>query len=111
MKTNKNQIQQGDVLLHRVSELPPGCKRKAKKGDYHILAEGEVTGHFHGVLVDDDRVLLHEEEDGTLWLQVKEPVEVEHQEHGPVTVDPGIWEVGRVVEGDPFSEELRIVAD
>jgi len=34
-----------------------------------------------------------------------------HEEHGPVTLEPGVYEVGRVAEYDYLSEMTRNVAD
>jgi hypothetical protein len=36
---------------------------------------------------------------------------VVHEEHKPVTLEPGIWEVGRVKEYDWFSKMERQVMD
>lgn len=63
-----------------------------------IIAEGEATGHAH--VINDDIELYAK--DGILFVKTEKPVEVRHEEHRPVTLDPGIWQVGTVREYDPF---------
>lgn len=113
----KKQIQQGDVLAVQVPELPAGAKRVPAKDGIYVIAEGEATGHMHVVpdIVDVDLF----EHDGVLYLMVGADVQLAHvqgltgqkAEHEPVTVPPGMWEVGQVVEVDPFEGEIRTVVD
>ena len=105
-----NQQQQGDVLIHRLDKLPKGLKLKTSRQGLLILAEGEATGHSHSVL-ESEAVSLFEDADGTLFLKVDSPVEVSHQEHNKQMIDKGIYEIGQVVEVDPFEEAVRKVAD
>lgn len=101
--------QQGDVLL-KVSEIPEGAKKVKPVGGRLILAAGEATGHHHAI-ADCPEVDLFKK-DGVLYLAVKEePATLTHEEHGPIDVAPGEYEIGQVVEYDPFAEEVRRVAD
>ena len=109
-KSKKTQLQQGDVLLSKVKATPEGCKKiKDKRGV--VLAEGEHTGHYHGI--DSGAIELLEAPDGTRFFvnSSNEPVTVTHQEHKPVTIDPGIWQVGQVREYDWFQQMERTVVD
>lgn len=110
MKTNKDNNQQGDVLLKRIAALPAGCKTINDKRGI-VLAEGEHTGHYHGIT--DGGVELLEAPDRTRYVinQSNRPAILTHQEHKPVTVDPGIWRVGIVREKDWFTEMVRNVVD
>jgi hypothetical protein len=101
--------QQGDVLLKVVDALPKGAKRVGARAGRFVLAEGEATGHAHAVLEAPGVGLF--ERDGTLYLRCAETVEVVHEEHLAQTVAPGVYEVGRVVEVDPFENAIRTVAD
>jgi hypothetical protein len=105
------QLQQGDVLLALVSKLPANCKKIAKDNRGVVLAEGEHTGHYHGI--EEDAVCLMEAPDGTRFLvnEGELPVTINHQEHKPVTVDPGIWAIGIVIEHDYFADMVRNVVD
>jgi hypothetical protein len=51
-----------------------------------------------------------EDEDKT-YLTTKKGATVVHEEHKAVTVPPGTYEVRKVREVDPFSEEVQSVRD
>jgi hypothetical protein len=110
MKTNENQNQQGDVLLEKIDKLPSGVQ-KVDTGKTVILAEGETTGHYHGI--EDKGVLLYNGTQGKRYVHntTKKAVTLTHQEHKPITVDPGIWEIGIVREHDYFQDMERKVVD
>jgi len=102
--------QQGDVLVNPISELPEGLKSVSAVNGNLILAEGEVTGHFHGIK-DDGNVALMEDDQGTLFMKVDEPSILTHQEHNAFTIEPGIFKIGIVQEYDHFAEHAANVAD
>jgi hypothetical protein len=100
---DKMLIQQGDVLIEKVSEI------KGKKLNHLTLAEGEATGHHHTVTKGEAELYEYE---GTLFLNVKsDEAVVTHQEHKAVTLPKGKYKIGRVREYDHFSEEARQVRD
>lgn len=100
--------QQGDVLLFAVDVLPTEAKPRKTDPRGLVLAEGEATGHAH--VIHDSGCALLEAEDKT-YLTVKKGATVVHEEHKEVTVPPGTYEVRKVREVDPFSEEVRSVRD
>ena len=102
-------FQQGDVLLKRIAEVPSDAKPRAAIGGRHVVAEGEVTGHFHALVATEAVEMF--ERNGTLYLRVSEPTPMTHEEHKPQVVEPGVYEVGIVKEVDPFTEEVRSVQD
>lgn len=104
------QLQQGDVILRRVtkSNLKGAIKLNPDQRGI-VLAEGEVTGHYHAIENIDDAELYRIGE--KMLLSIKEPVELTHQEHGTVSITPGVWEVGIVKEYDYFQEMERNVID
>jgi hypothetical protein len=91
-------IRQGDLLLVPVEELPRSL-RDSDRGRL-VLAEGEATGHAH--VVDDERATLHRGWWET-YLQVEgsQPVLLLHEEHDPLAVAPGLYEVRRQREYEP----------
>ena len=106
----KKLIQQGDVLFFLSDKMPDGLKkRKAVRRGLVTFAEGEVTGHHHSCVTDG--VTLYEDEAGVLWCKVEKETTVTHQEHNPVTLEPGNYRVGIVREYDPFEKEIRDVRD
>lgn len=101
--------QQGDVLMKSVKAVPSDAKKCAAKDGLFVLAYGEVTGHKHAIEAVGDIEFL--EKDGLFYIVNKKPVTVRHEEHNPVTVPAGIWEVSGVREYDHFQEESRRVVD
>ena len=76
------------------------------------LADGEVTGHAHRAFGEEGCVsLLETEDEKDQVLQVLEPVEIIHEEHGTVKLPSGEYQCGIVREQDHFTEEARSVAD
>ena len=74
------------------------------------LADGEVTGHHHSIY-GGTATLVGEDNAVDQYLKVDEESTVEHQEHNPVILPPGDYEVGIVREMDHFREEARNVMD
>ena len=103
----KNTIQQGDVILRRIQTLPAGEKKLISKGKL-VLAEGEVTGHYHGIQEKDSELYQLGE---MIVLDLKAPSLLTHQEHHNIEIETGLWEVGRVKEYDYFAQMTRQVAD
>jgi hypothetical protein len=96
---------QGDVLIRRIKSLPT---TKAQPRLTGILAYGEVTGHAHRVENLQQAEVL--EIDKALFLRVgEEGVRVVHEEHAPVTLPAGNYEVEIQREYSPA--EIRNVAD
>jgi hypothetical protein len=117
---NKNQFRQGDVLIERVDELPPG--RSAKENGRAILAHGEVTGHAHEIEDAATATMVKPESafrvDGDLsdskpmtrlGMGLRKKTAVKHQEHGRIALPAGKYRVTRQREYTP--ESIRNVAD
>ena len=105
--TAKNTAQQGDVTLKRLDSQPFGEAKIISKNEI-VLAEGETTGHFHGLREKDSELL---EIGGVRILNLKKKSVLKHQEHKPIELDAGIWQVGIVNEYDYFSQMKRKVVD
>lgn len=104
-------LQQGDVLFFQMEELPSGLKKKKLTDPRGVVfAEGEATGHCHTCALDEF-IEVFEDKNSEMWAVLEKEKTVTHQEHGPVTLNPGIYKIGIVREVDPFSEEIRQVAD
>jgi hypothetical protein len=104
----KEILQHGDVILKRIDKIPESMKKIAPKGNI-ILAEGEVTGHAHRIKEINKAELF--ENNGLFMLKVNDPVDLVHEEHKTITIQPGSYEIDRVKEYDPFEEEIRRVQD
>lgn len=106
----RQMIRQGDVLLVPISEIPKRDNRKPERatGGRIVLARGEATGHHHSV-PKGAATLVRSIDEEWAYLQVHEPVELEHQEHAPIQLSPGDYEVRRQREYSPA--EIRNVLD
>ena len=96
--------QQGDVTIKPVASIPEGASPTGTR----VLREGEATGHAHRATGEGVQLFIHA---GALYMRVPAGTEVVHEEHKPITVPPGIYEVGAVREYDHFAEESRAVLD
>lgn len=105
-KTAKKTAQQGDVLLRKLDAMPDGEQKSLGKLRC-VLAHGE-SGHSHVVESDDAELVQIGER---MLLKLDKAATVTHEEHGPITLSPGIWEIGRVREYDYFQQMERQVMD
>ena len=97
---------QGDVAVVSVAGIPAAAtKLRASKGR-HVLAEGEVTGHAHAVSARDVEMF---EAGGERFLQVNAETTIGHEEHAPITLQPGAYRIVHQVEYTPA--EIRRVVD
>ena len=94
------------MLLRKLAAMPRGEQKSVSKIRC-VLAHGE-SGHSH-VVEDDEAELIQIGE--RMLLKLERAVTVVHEEHKPVTLEPGIWEVGRVKEYDYFAQMARSVCD
>lgn len=102
----KQQIyRQGDVLIRRIDALP---EQKGVKREAGILTYGEVTGHCHKLEDCTSSEVL--EVGAGLYLRVgEEGVRIIHDEHSPVMLPPGNYQVEIQREYSPA--QIRNVAD
>lgn len=105
-KTVKKIWQQGDVIGRKLKEMPSGEQRIVAKKRL-VVAHGE-SGHSH-VIEDDEAQLIQIGE--RMLLKLSKPSTIVHEEHKAITLEPGIWEIGRVKEYDWFSRMERQVCD
>lgn len=109
MKKNKiaqKTLQQGDVLAVKLEQMPAG-EQKIIAQKRLVVAHGE-SGHSH-VIEDDDATLIQIGE--RMLLKLEKTATIIHEEHKPITLSPGVWEIGRVQEYDYFSRMQRQVID
>ena len=110
MRNIMKHYRQGDVLIFEVSHLNRDKEIKGKT----ILAYGEVTGHHHKIEEGvGSGCLAYAGLDGTevTELEVKEAVKLLHEEHDPITIDPGMYRVVIQVEDHIDWETYHRVMD
>lgn len=96
-----NHDRQGDVLMIRRDDIDISSLRKDGKLESKnncVLAEGEATGHAHRLQVQPKgkaEVAMFMMNDIRLLHIPKElgSQKVTHEEHGPVTLEPGCYEI------------------
>lgn len=116
-KTIKEKImkfyQHGDVLLKSIKKIPESKKTKkvGRTNKGFVLAEGEATGHHHVITETEEQGVELVEIDGTLYIKAAEDFTVRHEEHKPIKMPKGNYEVGKVQEFDHFEKEQRDVID
>lgn len=110
MKKLNALYRQGDVLFIPIAKLPQGKQKKRKDG---VAAYGEVTGHAHRledlktaeVLEIGDGLFVHVSDAG---LSLGRAI-FKHEEHGPITLPAGNYEIRIQQEYAP--EGIRSVID
>ena len=116
MKTNTRQskpsikklFRQGDVLLESVESIPKSAELVETNGAI-VLAYGEATGHHHAIRKGNAR-LYRDPNTQVSYVEIAESLALlEHEEHNPITLDPGIYSVILQREYDP--RNARRVAD
>lgn len=108
----KTFMQQGDVVIKKVKEIPEGLE--CNKTD--TLQYGEATGHAHRLHEGDFQIHLNPKEqdkdgNGRKFLRILKDTELRHEEHETFIIPPGTYEIGIVKEYDHFEEIERNVAD
>lgn len=115
MKTLKEKLfaRQGDVHFF-TRRIPADAKRIPVRP----FALGEVTGHSHRVVVEEQCHIEMYEKDGLTYVRVAgdcDGVHIQHEEHDPAastSVLPAGWE-GQVIIAEEYDEEegFRQVVD
>ena len=109
------QFRQGDVFLERVEALPNAELTEVKAKGRLVLAYGEVTGHAHAIYPDAGVLPAKLWDAGAeRFLQVMERTTLQHEEHGAIPLDAGVYRVSKFGAGtqrEYSPEEIRSVAD
>jgi hypothetical protein len=85
------QVQHGDVLLKRIENLPQGTKPVQRLNGSMVIMDGEATGHKHSITENSAQLWELKWE---LYLEVTDPVTLQHEEHKPLAIPSGIYQIG-----------------
>lgn len=91
-------IRQGDVTLVRVGKIPSGGSKIAAEDGKTILAHGEVTGHHHALPAETSTLYDLGMGEEKRFLELVEDGQLTHQEHDPLHVPAGYYEVRRQLQ-------------
>ena len=111
------QARQGDVFLQQMAAMPSGATEIKPDGGDVVLAYGEVTGHKHRIraFMDTGALPARLFDVGDMrFLDVMETTALVHEEHAPVSLEPGIYRVskhGIGTQREYSPEAIRSVAD
>ncbi|MBX9687503.1 MAG: hypothetical protein K2X27_12420 [Candidatus Obscuribacterales bacterium] len=92
------QYRQGDVLLKQISAIPSGALKAPADGDRVVLAYGEVTGHAHAIEAIQATIYKSGAQE---FIEVLPGAVLRHEEHAPIPVEPGIYEIVHQREYEP----------
>lgn len=108
---NTEMLRQGDILLIKVDAPEKYCQKNADlENGRIIIARGEKTGHTHSVDVESASMVRSlfkglidqtESEGGPILLLVEEDTQLTHDEHAPLDLEKGAYEVRRQREYVP----------
>lgn len=112
------QFRQGDVFIERVADdtLPADAVEVARDKGRIVLAYGEVTGHAHAI-AGRNATLFSRPGTEERWLVIRSSgttiesggAVIRHEEHAPITLEPGVYRVGQQREYSP--QAIRNVMD
>lgn len=90
MGSKQFMVRQGDVLIRSVDAVPLDANRGEREDGRLIVARGEVTGHAHAILDVD----VQQYKIGNMqWIVAPQGFTLQHEEHAPITVPQGQYEV------------------
>lgn len=102
---NKNEhYQQGDVLLVKSDHI------KGDRIESNVVQEGEHTGHAHRFT--KGQVSIFKTSDDVKYVKVVGGTALlTHEEHLPVEIEEGEYEIKIVRQKDPFTKLISRVVD
>lgn len=101
---------QGDVMIRQIKSIPRTAK-DITSNKRIVLAYGEVTGHAHAIAQGEALEFTMEDAAKAVrrFLQVVGLATVRHEEHAPIELPPGCYEIIQQREYHP--EAIRNVED
>lgn len=107
-------IRQGDILFVQVDKKPENCKLL----NTLVISGGESSGNKHQLVsgtakyyASDLSTYRFRKAPIIGYLEVTDKAVIGHEEHLPVTLNAGIYEVIQQKTFNPFDEEVNYVTD
>ena len=94
-------------MLRPINKIPDDAAKEKRAAGRIVLAWGEATGHAH--VIEKRNATSYVLKDRRFLGVVDVPVLLKHEEHAPIEVPVGDYEIVRQVTYTP--EEIRSVAD
>jgi hypothetical protein len=106
------QYRQGDVLLCAVDEIPVTATPVTEEGDRVVVALGELTGHAHAFAPEAVRMFREVWSGRSFFVIGQGGGELVHEEHDPLRLPEGHYELKRQREYTPQTRHApRVVTD
>src|SRR3990167_7670353 len=97
---------QGDVYIFRRAKK----KVDTREIRQQVLAEGEVTGHRHLLVAEPETKVRIANDGNGFYLDISGgTATVKHEEHAPITLTPGSYDVVIQIEYDPVLYQRRVM--
>lgn len=112
MLKGETNFRQGDVILKKIESIPGNLKEYERdERGRSLLALGEVTGHAHAIESRSVKVYGNNPENLGLekYLEVMEESVLTHEEHAPINIAPGKYQV--IIQREYHPQEIRNVMD
>lgn len=84
---------QGDVLMRAVDRIPANATRIEREEGRIVLAHGEATGHAHAISAPEEEATFLSADERGRFLQLVADVDVTHEEHAPIRLPAGRYEI------------------
>jgi hypothetical protein len=112
MKTFKKMAAQGDLLIHKIAELPEGLELMSPEKNRFVVGHSE-TGHHHVIPMQGAQVYRNPQNLFVLFVVVDEATTLEHMrsfdKHETLEIKSGIYQINQQREYTP--EGFRRAAD
>lgn len=109
----KKAILHGECIVKECADLPEGCT-EIKTDKELIVAPSETTGNHHVIETPQGVKFYHNSKTNKRYMVNSVPTDIKcvHPDrHSPITINPGVYEVGSQQEFDYFSLSKRNVKD
>ncbi len=84
---------QGDVVMRAVDRIPANTTRIDREDGRIVLAHGEATGHAHSITAPEEEATFLSADERGRFLRLVADVEVTHEEHAPIRLPAGQYEI------------------
>jgi hypothetical protein len=118
MEEKQVRYQQGDVILTKVDNVPTSQYNTVDYDNKVIIAEGEGTGHHHRFELDKLEPQVAVQGWKKHWDQFPTMIQITggsatlyHEEHNPINLPGGVYQITFVREMDHISGRERRVVD
>jgi hypothetical protein len=97
----------GDLLFKKIGEVPKGLE----KIGHGRIEEGEVTGHHHQIQEQDGFNSYGVDGEITVLEVTGGELTLVHEDHHPIPLERGVYEVVRQRELNPYTQAAERVMD